>query len=310
MEKLIIATRESKLAMWQSKHVKEVLEKAHKGLTVELVPYKTKGDKILDVPLAKIGGKQLFTKELEVAMLNGDAHIAVHSLKDVPVEFEDGLVLASITEREDERDAMLSDKYRNLDDLPRGAVVGTTSLRRKMQLLAYRNDLIVKDLRGNVNTRIQKLKDGMYDAIILASAGINRLDLSKEVKYYYQIPKDIMVPAMGQAALGIEAVEKKEILDLIEVLNDDRTSKETIIERSFIEELDGGCQVPIGVNAEIYDDGSVSVVARIGLPNGKEVMNDSLIGKANEYETIGKKLASKMISQGAKELLDRALKMS
>lgn len=309
MKKLVIATRESKLAMWQSKHIKAVLENAHKGLEVELRSYKTKGDKILDVPLAKIGGKALFTKELEVAMLKGDAHIAVHSLKDVPVEFEEGLVLSAVTEREDERDALLSDKYKNLDDLPRGAVVGTTSLRRKMQVLSYRPDLVVKDLRGNVGTRIQKMKDGMYDAIILASAGINRLDISHEVKYYYQISKGIMIPAMGQAALGIECVEDKKVLNLVKVLNDDKTEKETTIERDFIEVLNGGCQVPIGVNAEIYGDGKVSVVARIGLPNGKEVMNESIHGDVKEYKELGKKLAYSMVDNGARELLDRALKM-
>jgi hydroxymethylbilane synthase len=243
-------------------------------------------------------------------MLEGDAHIAVHSLKDVPVEFEDGLVLSAITTREDARDAMLSTKYRNLESLPRGAVVGTTSLRRKMQLLSYRNDLVVKDLRGNVGTRIQKLKDGMYDAIILASAGINRLDLSRDVKYYYQIPKGIMIPAMGQAALGIECVDKPKILDLVKVLNDDTSNIETSIERSFIAMLDGGCQVPIGVNAEVYKDGVISVVARIGLPNGKEIMNDSINGTTKNWEKLGEKLASKMIDNGAKELLSRALSMS
>lgn len=309
MKKLVIATRGSKLALWQSEHIKEVLEKSHDGLEVELVTFKTKGDKILDVPLAKIGGKQLFTKELEDAMLRGEAHIAVHSLKDVPVEFEEGLVLAAITEREDVRDAYLSEKYSSLDTLPQGAVVGTTSLRRRFQVLAYRPDLVVKDLRGNIHTRLSKLQDGIYDAIILASAGINRMGLTKEIKYYSPIDKELMIPAMGQAALGIETTTDEEVLKIIEVLKDTDATIETTIERSFIEALDGGCQVPIGVSASIKDDGSINVMARIGLPNGKEILNGTINGNRDNYKELGKKLANDMIRRGAKELLERALKM-
>ena len=216
MKKLVIATRGSKLALWQSEHVKAELEKAHPGLEVELSVMMTKGDKILDTPLAKIGGKGLFTKELEEAMLRGEAHIAVHSLKDVPMEFPEGLKLGVITKREDVRDAMLSEKYSCLDELPNGAVVGTTSLRRRMQLLKIRPDLVIKNLRGNVNTRIRKLKEGEFDAIILASAGINRLGLASEVRYFSPISKEIMIPALKKVVREINLQEQKVIVDLLE----------------------------------------------------------------------------------------------
>ena len=211
MKQLIIATRKSKLALWQSEHIKARLEKAFPDMEVVLSEMSTKGDKILDTPLAKIGGKGLFTKELEDAMLEGRAHIAVHSLKDVPMEFPKGLVLGAITAREDVRDCLLSEKYEGIDALPEGAVVGTTSLRRRMQILALRPDLEIKNLRGNVNTRIRKLKDGEYDAIILATAGLNRLGLQSEVKYATPIEVTQMIPAMGQAALGIEAIDDPKI---------------------------------------------------------------------------------------------------
>ncbi len=307
MKKLIIATRGSKLALWQSEHIKQRLQDAYEGLEVELKVMKTKGDIILDTSLAKIGGKGLFTKELEDAMLNGKAHIAVHSLKDVPTEFPKGLVLGAITKREDVRDAMLSEKYAEIDDLPNGAVVGTTSLRRRMQILAYRPDLKIKNLRGNVNTRIRKLKEGEYDAIILATAGINRLDLQNEVKYFYQIPTSLMIPAMGQAALGIECIEDPKILEIISVLNDKNANIETTIERDFITVLQGGCQVPIGVNAKLSADGeNVQVRAIVGLPDGSELIKEKLNGSRNDYKMMGKELADRMVEEGAIKLLKRA----
>jgi len=305
MKKLIIATRGSKLALWQSEHIKEVLEEAHKGLEVELKIMKTKGDIILDTPLAKIGGKGLFTKELEDAMLRGEAHIAVHSLKDVPTEFPDGLVLGVITKREDVRDALLSQKYDSIDALPEGAVVGTTSLRRRMQILALRPDLKIKNLRGNVNTRIRKLKDGEYDAIILATAGINRLGLTNEVNFATPIPTTQMIPAMGQAALGIEVIDDPKVLEIVSVLQDEEAMIETTVERDFVEVLQGGCQVPIGVNAKLKDDELV-VRCIVGMPDGTELIKEKLLGSKNDYKSLGKELADIMVTNGAVKLLKRA----
>ncbi len=305
MDRLVIATRKSKLALWQSEHVQKVLEDAHNGLKVELAQMLTKGDKILDTPLAKIGGKGLFTKELEESMLRGESHLAVHSLKDVPMEFPQGLKLAVITKREDVRDAMLSQKYASLDELPKGAVVGTTSLRRRMQLLEMRPDLVIKNLRGNVNTRIRKLKDGEYDAIILASAGIKRLGLQDEVKFFTPIDTDIMTPASGQAALAIEIVNNPEVEKLVSVLNDDEAIIETTIERDFVRVLEGGCQVPIGINAKVNGD-DISISCLIGLPDGTQILREKIKIKKENREDIGKKLAQKMIDQGAKELLEKA----
>ncbi len=221
MEKLVIATRKSKLAIWQSEYVKQELQKHYPSLEIELQEFSTKGDKILDVPLAKIGGKGLFTKELEVAMLEGNAHLAVHSLKDVPTQFEPGLQLAAVTKRFDPRDAFLSEKYTSLEELPNGAVVGTTSLRRRMELKLLRPDITLKDLRGNINTRIAKLKAGEYDAIILAATGVQKLQIEDEVKYFLPLSTDKMIPSMGQATLGIETTDNKEIVELVSVLNDE-----------------------------------------------------------------------------------------
>uniref|UniRef100_UPI002630C727 hydroxymethylbilane synthase n=1 Tax=uncultured Campylobacter sp. TaxID=218934 RepID=UPI002630C727 len=254
MEKLKIATRKSVLAMWQSEHIRDKILSRYPELAVELTGMKTKGDVILDTPLAKIGGKGLFTKELEDSMLSGETHIAVHSLKDVPVVFPEGLVLAAICSREDVRDAMLSEKYAKFEDLPGGACVGTTSLRRKMQLLAMRPDLEIISLRGNVQTRLRKLKEGEFDAIILAMAGVNRLNLRSEVAHIVPFELDQMVPAMGQGALGIEARDEKQILEQIDFLNDENTVIETTIERDFVSVLEGGCQVPIGISARLQGD--------------------------------------------------------
>lgn len=306
MKKLIIASRGSKLALWQSEHIKSRLMDLYPGMEVEIKIYKTTGDKILDVPLAKIGGKGLFTKELEEAMQRGDAHIAVHSLKDVPTRFEKGFVLAAVTKREDVRDALLSEKYTSLENLPKGAVVGTTSLRRKMQILKHRPDLIIKDLRGNVQTRIQKLKDGVYDAIILAAAGINRLGLSGEVKNIVPIDEKIMIPAMGQAALGIESIDDDEVIKVVSPLIDESSLIETTIERDFIDMLDGGCQVPIGVNAKLYKDGKVSIEAVVGMPDASEFLSENIIVSKEEYKEAGARLAGTFIEKGARELLKRA----
>mgnify|MGYP003449780896 FL=1 len=295
-----IASRNSALALWQTYHIRDLLEA--RGHSVEIITMKTKGDVILDTPLAKIGGKGLFTKELENAMLDGRADIAVHSLKDVPTTFPDGLKLACVCSREDINDAMLSMNFKSFDELPNGARVGTTSLRRRMQLLALRPDLEIISLRGNVNSRIVKLRDGEFDAIILAMAGINRLDLSKEVNYVSVLNT---IAAMGQGALGIEAVDRADILEAIEFLNDEKSVIETTIERAFVHKLNGGCQAPIGVSARLDGD-KISVKAILGTPDGKEILKDERVFNKAEYKEAGEILADEFINQGAKELLAKA----
>ena len=309
MKEIKIATRKSILALWQSEHIKARIEAQHKGVKVVLEGMKTKGDVILDTPLAKIGGKGLFTKELEDSMLKGETDIAVHSLKDVPVVFPEGLKLAAICSREDTRDAMISEKFAKFSDLPYGAKVGTTSLRRKMQLLIMRPDLEIISLRGNVQTRLRKLKEGEFDAIILAMAGINRLNLKAEVAHIYTFGFDEMIPAMGQGALGVEARDEKQILDEISFLNDENAVIETTIERDFVSVLEGGCQVPIGISARLKGD-EISIDAIVGLPDGSEYIKDSLKSSKDKFQSIGKELAHKFIEKGAKELLKRAEEMA
>ena len=306
MEKLVIATSRSQLALWQSEYIKAQLQEFYPDMQIELQEFVTKGDKILDVPLAKIGGKGLFTKELEVAMLEGTAHLAVHSLKDVPTQFEEGLQLAAVTKRFDPRDALLSNKYSSIDELPQGAVVGTTSLRRRMAIMMLRPDIVLKDLRGNINTRIAKLNAGEYDAIILAATGIQKLKIENEVKYFNPIPTDVMIPSMGQATLGIETTTDPRIVELVSVLNDKDAHIESTIERSFVDALQGGCQVPIGVKATIIDEHSIRVQAIVGLPDGSESISEDITADIEEFETIGQTLAQTFIDQGAKEPLLRA----
>ncbi len=309
MKEIKIATRKSILALWQSEHIKARIEAQHKDVKVVLEGMKTKGDVILDTPLAKIGGKGLFTKELEDSMLKGETDIAVHSLKDVPVVFPEGLRLAAICSREDTRDAMISEKFAKFSDLPHGAKVGTTSLRRKMQLLIMRPDLEIISLRGNVQTRLRKLKEGEFDAIILAMAGINRLNLKAEVAHIYTFGFDEMIPAMGQGALGVEARDEKQILEQIDFLNDENAVIETTIERDFVSVLEGGCQVPIGISARLKGD-EISIDAIVGLPDGSEFIKDSLKSSKDKFQSIGKELAHKFIEKGAKELLKRAEEMA
>ena len=310
MEKLVIATRRSKLALWQSEFIKAELQKHYPDMEITLQEFVTKGDKILDVPLAKIGGKGLFTKELEVAMLEGSAHLAVHSLKDVPTQFEDGLQLTAVSKRYDPRDALLSDKYETIADLPKGAVIGTTSLRRRMALKLLRPDIVLKDLRGNINTRIAKLNAGEYDAIILAATGVQKLGIENEVKYFTPIETDVMIPSMGQATLGIETTTDPKIIELISVLNDKDAHIESTIERSFVDTLQGGCQVPIGVKATILNENSIRVQAIVGMPDGSESISEDVTANIEDYELVGKTLALSFIDQGAKELLERAEKVA
>lgn len=310
MKKLTIATRGSKLALWQSNHIKSVIESHFSDVEVELKIIITSGDKILDVPLAKIGGKGLFLKEIEESMLRGEAQMAVHSLKDVPTVMPEGLLLSAITKREDSRDAMLSEKYPDIASLPEGATVGTSSLRRRMQLFMERPDLVIKDLRGNVDTRIRKLKEGEFDAIILAAAGINRLGLTESVNYVYPISYDEMLPAMGQGALGIETTNEEWVLEIVKILNDTNSQIETSIERGFVDTLQGGCQVPIGVSARVQENGEVSVRSILGLPDGSEVMGESITVSIDQTEGVGEAMASRLIEQGAMELLHRAEAMA
>jgi hydroxymethylbilane synthase len=305
MKKLIVATRQSKLAMWQAEHIRDLLEEAHPKLEVSINSMTSKGDQILDTPLAKIGGKGLFTKELEASMLAGESHIAVHSLKDVPMELPEGLKLSVVTKRHDPRDALLSQKYATIEELPQKAVVGTTSLRRRMQTLRIRPDLTIKNLRGNVNTRIRKLIDGEYDAIILASSGIKRLGLQEEINYFTPIDEELVIPAMGQAALGIEIVDAPQIEKIVEVLRDESATIETTIERDFVRVLEGGCQVPIAINAKLSGD-SIEVQALVGLPDGQEIIYEKLTCNKAEYKTKGKELAKLFVKRGARELLKRA----
>jgi len=262
VEKLIIATRASDLALWQAYHVKERIEATFPEIVVELNEITSKGDKILDKPLALIGGKGHFTKELEDEMLEGNADLAVHSLKDVPTYIPEGLELCAITERQDQSDVLLSHTYKSLEELPHGATVGTTSLRRRMQLLEKRPDLKVKELRGNVNTRLRKLKEGQYDAIILAYIGLHRLDLLKDIPFVEKL--DFFIPPMGQAALGIEIISANDrVREIAMTLNDENSYLCTKLERDFVSKIGAGCSAPVAVNAVIADDG-VTIRAMLG----------------------------------------------
>ncbi len=242
--KIRIGTRKSKLALWQANYVASKLKKHSPDIEIEFVKITTKGDKILDVPLAKVGGKGLFVKEIEEAMLRNEIDIAVHSLKDVPTYFPEGLGLVAITKREDPRDAFLSVKYNSIEEMPEGAVLGTSSLRRKAQILEKRKDLVIKDLRGNVDTRIRKLEEGQYDGIILAYAGLKRLGLENKVKQIFE--PDYMIPAVAQGFLGIEArLDDEETKRIVSVLNHRESELRAKTERAFLKTLEGGCQVPL-----------------------------------------------------------------
>jgi len=304
VEKLIIATRASNLALWQAYHIKERIETSFPEVTVELNEITSKGDKILDKPLALIGGKGHFTKELEDEMLAGNAHLAVHSLKDVPTYIPKGLELCAITTRQDQSDVLLSHTYKSLDELPQGATVGTTSLRRRMQLLERRPDLKVKELRGNVNTRLRKLKEGQYDAIILAYIGLHRLDLLKDIPFVEKL--DFFIPPMGQAALGIEIVSSDDkVREIAMTLNDEDSFTCTKLERDFVSAIGAGCSAPVAVNAIISDD-EITVKAMLGYPDGTNIMHKELTSKIDAYDALGTQLAEAMISEGALEILAKA----
>lgn len=303
MDKITIATRASALALWQAEHIKSLIESRF-DIKVELDKITSNGDKILDKPLALIGGKGHFTKELEDAMLEGRAHLAVHSLKDVPTYIPQGLSLVAITKREDQSDVFLSHKYESLEALPKGAVVGTTSLRRRMQLLSKRDDIKVKELRGNVNTRLRKLEEGEYDAIILAYIGLARLDLLKHIPFVQKL--DFMIPPMGQAALGIEIVEGNPLVqEIAQSLNDEPSYLCSKLERDFVATIEAGCSAPVAVNANIRGD-NVVIEAMIGFPDGTHIMHKTKEAKLQECDSLGIELAQEMIDEGALELLKKA----
>lgn len=298
---LRIATRKSALAMWQAEYVKAQLEHFHPELSVELIPMVTKGDIILDTPLAKVGGKGLFVKELEVAMLENRADIAVHSMKDVPVEFPEGLGLEVICPREDPRDAFVSNTIASLAELPEGAIVGTSSLRRQCQIKAFRPDLDIRDLRGNVNTRLRKLDDGEYDAIILAAAGLIRLEMPERIKEF--IEPEVMLPANGQGAVGIECrTDDERIKTLLAPLECKTTRHRVLAERSMNRALEGGCQVPIGSYAVLNGD-DIHLRGLVGAVDGSEIIHAELTGKASDGEALGEQLANELLSQGANRIL-------
>ncbi|WP_406612535.1 hydroxymethylbilane synthase [Acinetobacter schindleri] len=301
MKTLKIATRQSPLALWQAKHIRARLQELHADLQVELVTFVTQGDKILDTPLAKIGGKGLFVKELEAALLDGRADLAVHSMKDVPMALPEGLSLAVICEREDPLDAFVSNSYTSFDELPQGAKVGTSSLRRKSQILKARPDLEIIDLRGNVGTRLSKLDAGNYDAIILASAGLKRLGLADRIRH--TLKPAVSLPAVGQGALGLECRDRDQaVLDLILPLLHAETDACVRAERAFNAYLEGGCQVPIAGYATLQN-GKIAIEGRVGSVDGATLLKAELQGDVNQAEQLGVALAQNLLAQGAGDLL-------
>ncbi|HEX5792363.1 MAG TPA: hydroxymethylbilane synthase [Rheinheimera sp.] len=301
MNTIRIATRKSALALWQAEYVKAELLRHHPLLTVELVPMSTQGDKILDTPLAKIGGKGLFVKELEQAMLDGRADIAVHSMKDVPVEFPAGLMLHTICVRENPQDAFVSNQFKTLDELPPGAVVGTSSLRRQCQLKALRPDLTVRDLRGNVNTRLTRLDNGEYAAIILAAAGLIRLGFEQRIASL--LPVELSLPANGQGAVGIECrSDDLAVQQLLAPLEHSATRSCVLAERAMNRKLQGGCQVPIGAFA-VIENGQLWLRGLVGSLDGSEIIRHQLRGPVAQAEQLGSTLAEHLLQQGAARIL-------
>jgi len=297
MTLLRLGTRKSKLALWQANFVKEKLEAL--GCKVEIVPITTTGDKILDAPLAKIGGKGLFVKEIENALLAGEIDLAVHSLKDVPITIPEGLTLSAITEREEPYDVLISRNGKKLEELPSGAVVGTSSLRRQVQIKRRRRDLKVEILRGNVDTRLRKLKEGLYDAIVLAYAGVKRMGLSGEIS---QVLENF-IPAVGQGSLAIETrAEDERVINFVKVLNHEESWLRAVCERAFLRELQGGCQVPIGAYAWIEGD-RIKIKGFISDLEGERFLEGYEEGGLQEAEEVGKRLAQRLLREGGEEIL-------
>jgi len=319
--KIVIATRGSKLAMWQANWIKAELEKKHQGITIELKNIKTTGDKILDVPLAKVGGKGLFVKEIEEALLSGDADLAVHSMKDVPADLPADLHIKAICKRENPRDALITavssqqsvvsnkKKINSFKDMPEGATVGTSSLRRSCQLLSIRPDLKIAQLRGNLDTRIRKLDEGEFDAIIVAAAGLKRLGMADRITEILET--DVSLPAIGQGAVGIECRKDDRLVNnLLEPLNHSATSVCVRAERTFLKKLDGGCQVPIAGYAQLLSTSSLVSRASylvidglVGSVSGDTIIRDSIRGNVDYAEQLGTKLAEELLSKGAGKIL-------
>jgi hydroxymethylbilane synthase len=296
-----IATRKSPLAMWQAEHVADALRAAHPGIQVEILGMSTQGDKILDTPLAKIGGKGLFVKELEARMLDGGADIAVHSMKDVPVDLPEGLHLPVIMQREDPRDAFVSNHFASLDELPEGAVVGTSSLRRQCQLADRRPDLQIKSLRGNVNTRLRKLDEGEYDAVILAAAGLIRLGFGERIRSAID-PADSL-PAIGQGAVGIECrSDDPRVNALLAPLHHTDTATRVLAERAMNARLEGGCQVPIGGHA-VLDGDQLWLRGLVGTVDGNEIIRGEIRGPREDAQALGVALAEELLEHGAADIL-------
>ncbi len=298
---IIIGTRSSKLALWQADFVAEAIKGEHPELAVKEQRMTTKGDKILDAPLAKIGGKGLFTKELEEAMLSREIDIAVHSLKDMPTEVPEGLAITAITKRADPGDAFVSNRYAHLSELPKGARVGTSSLRRRAQLLSLRPDLDIHDLRGNVGTRLDKLDAGEYDAIVLAVAGLTRLGFGERIREI--IPREHMLPAVGQGALAIESrADDEAVNEVIAFLNDPDMQTAATAERAFLARVEGGCQVPVGVYAEC-DQGELTIEAVIASLDGRRLYRSKTHGQETEAEHLGRELAERLLDEGGLAIL-------
>ena len=298
---LKIGTRQSLLALWQSNFIAGELRKEYPNCEVTLKKIVTKGDRILDVPLAQIGGKGLFTKEIEEELLDGTVDLAVHSLKDMPTVLPEGLCLTVITGRANVGDALVSNKYNSFAELPQGAVLGTSSLRRRAQLLAARPDLKIVDLRGNVDTRLRKLDEGIMDSIILAAAGLQRLGHGDRIKEI--IPTSVCLPAVGQGALAIECrTENTEVREMLAFLNDKATKQATDAERAFLGLVEGGCQVPIGVHAEVQDN-EIKIEAIIASLDGSTVLRNTISGDAEKAVELGQKLGHQMLSEGGQDIL-------
>jgi hydroxymethylbilane synthase len=302
MEKVTIATRGSKLALWQANHIKSLLTNRYPEMLVDLKIIKTQGDIILDVPLAKIGGKGLFVKEIENALIENEADLAVHSMKDVPVELPDELEIYVNPHRESPFDAFLSVKYNNLDELPRGAKLGTSSLRRKVQISRIRPDIEIVDLRGNADTRIRKLTEGTFDAIILARAGLNRLNLLEWVKYTFDDSE--IIPSVCQGTLGIE-VRKDDyrIKNILKFMKDEKTEVVTRAERAFLRRLEGGCQAPIGGYCKI-EGGRLKMIGFLSSLDGEEFLKYEEYGDMDKPEVLGESVAEKILINGGKKILD------
>ncbi len=300
--KLVIGTRGSKLALWQSDFIASLLKKRFPGLEFEKRIIKTTGDKLRDAPLAKIGGKGLFVKEIDEAVARGDVDFAVHSMKDVPTELLPELTIAATPEREEVNDALISRSGEGIEELPSGAVVGTSSLRRIAEVRNFRPDLEVKNLRGNVDTRLRKLRAGEYDAIIMAKAGLKRLGFEGEITQ--TLPVEQFTPSVGQGAIAVVARRDSEVMDYLKAINHEESLARVQAERALLRALGGGCQVPLGAYTEVAN-GTLSILAAVLSPDGRERVEVKLKGKLSEAEALGKAAAEALLEKGAREILDR-----